>query len=91
MIKEEISRLTTRNCANYDDFAFSFRNSLITRSELDNGIYKKLKQLEDLQDELGVDLITFFDNYRELKSMKGRNLRLSIEEIEKELGKKLKN
>lgn len=51
-----MNRLTDKNCNNYDDFVFSFRNSQITQSELDNGIYKKLKQLEDIQEDLGFDL-----------------------------------
>lgn len=51
-----MKRLTNKNCNNYDDFVFSFRNSLVTRGELDNGIYQKLKQLEDIQEDLGFDL-----------------------------------
>lgn len=55
-----MNRLTNKYCNNYDDFVFSFRNSLINRSELDNGIYKKLKQLEDIEEELGIYLIILF-------------------------------
>ena len=83
-----------------DTYTYSKLKKDDERASLVLELYKKLVQAyfklekaeaaRDLQDELGVDLITFFDNYRELKSMKGRNLRLSIEEIEKELGKKAK-
>lgn len=48
-------------------------------------IRNKLFKLEDIEDEFGVDLITFFNNYRELLSLKGRNLKISIEEVQKQL------
>lgn len=47
--------------------------------------YVKLGQLENIEDEFGIDLITFFNNYRELLSLKGRNLKISIEEVQKQL------
>lgn len=65
-----MSRLTDKNCANYDDFVFSFRNSLITRSELDNGIYKKLKYLEDIEEELGIDLRLAIDICKKVNKQK---------------------
>ena len=48
-------------------------------------MYNKLADLEDAEEELGVDLMTFISNYRELLSLKGRNLKISIEEVQKEL------
>ena len=48
-------------------------------------VEQKLGQLEDIEDKLGIDLIIFFNNYRELLSLKGRNLKISIEEMQKEL------
>lgn len=65
-----MKRLTNKNCNNYDDFVFSFRNSLVTRGELDNGIYQKLKQLEDLEEELGIDLIFSLDICKKANSQK---------------------
>ena len=47
--------------------------------------YAKLGQLENIEEELGIDLMTFISNYRELLSLKGRNLKISIEEVQKEL------
>ena len=55
-----MNRLTNKYCNNYGDFVFSLRNSLTTHSELNNGIYKKLKQLEDIGEELGIDLRILF-------------------------------
>ena len=55
-----MNRLTNKQCYSYEDFVFSLRNKLITPSEIDNAIYKKLKSLEDIEEELGIDLITLF-------------------------------
>ena len=55
-----MSRLTNKKCYRYEDFIFSLRNKLITPNEIDNSIYKKLKILEDIEEELGIDLITLF-------------------------------
>lgn len=52
-----------------------------------NAEYAKLADLEDIEEELGIDLFKFFNNYRELKSLKGRNLKVSIEDMQKELEK----
>ena len=43
----------------------------------------KLKHYEDIEEELGIDLITLYRNYKELMSLKGRNLVISIEEVQK--------
>jgi len=48
-------------------------------------IKAKLTLLEDIEEELGIDLTKFYKNYRELLSLKGRNLKISIEELQKEL------
>ena len=55
-----MSRLTNKDCNKYEDFVFSLRNTLITSSEINDAIYKKLKSLEDLEEENGLDLITLF-------------------------------
>ena len=52
-----MSRLTNKKCYRYEDFVFSLRNKLITPNEFDNSIYKKLKILEDIEEELGINLI----------------------------------
>ena len=43
-------RLTNKECSKYEDFVFSLRNKLITQSEIDDAIYKKLKSLENLKE-----------------------------------------
>lgn len=53
-----MSRLTNKDCYTHEDFVFSFRNKLITENEINDSIYKKLKLLEDLEEEIGVDFIT---------------------------------
>ena len=55
-----MSRLTNKDCNKYEDFVFSLRNKLITSSEINDGIYKKLKSLEDLEEELKIDLGVLF-------------------------------
>ena len=55
-----MSRLTNKDCNKYEDFVFSLRNKLITSSEINDGIYKKLKSLEDLEEELRIDLSVLF-------------------------------
>lgn len=52
-----MSRLTNRDCYKHEDFIFNFRNKLITENEINDSIYKKLKSLEDLEEEIGIDLI----------------------------------
>ena len=53
-----MSRLTNKDCYKHEDFIFSLRNKLITENEINDSIYKKLKSLEDLEEEIGVDFIT---------------------------------
>ena len=53
-----MERLTNKDCYKHEDFIFSLRNKLITENEINNSIYKKLKSLEDLEEEIGVDFIT---------------------------------
>ena len=71
-----MSRLTNKDCNKYEDFVFSLRNTLITSSEINDGIYKKLKSLEDLEEELKIDFgvlfsalkigVWYFDNQGQL-------------------------
>ena len=55
-----MSRLTNKDCNKYEDFVFSLRNTLITSSEINDAIYKKLKSLEDIEEELEIDLSVLF-------------------------------
>ena len=55
-----MSRLTNKDCNKYEDFVFSLRNTLITSSEINDAIYKKLKSLEDFEEELKIDLNVLF-------------------------------
>lgn len=59
-----MNRLTNKECHKYEDFISIFRNKLITPSEIDNAIYKKLKSFEDIEEELGIDLITLFKSLK---------------------------
>lgn len=55
-----MSRLTNKDCYKYEDFVFSLRNKLINTSEVDDSMYKKLKSLENIEEELGIDLNILF-------------------------------
>ena len=60
-----MKRLTLKECNTYEDFIFNFRNKLISSTEIDASVYKKLKKLEDLEEELGVELIVIFKALRD--------------------------
>ena len=53
-----MSRLTNKDCWKYEDFVFSYRNRETMQSGTDFAMYVKLKSLEDLEEEIGVDFIT---------------------------------
>ena len=53
-----MNRLTDKDCWKYEDFVFSYRNRETMRSGTDFAMYVKLKSLEDLEEEIGVDFIT---------------------------------
>lgn len=55
-----MSRLTNKDCYKYEDFVFSLRNKLIGTSEVDDSMYKKLKSLENIEEELGIELTVLF-------------------------------
>jgi hypothetical protein len=76
-------RLTKDLKTPHDDTTYA--DDLMNVVDKDNIVLTKLKHYEDIEEELGIDLITFYKNYKELLSIKGRNLRISIEEMEKEL------
>ena len=65
-----MSRLTDKECCRYEDFVFSLRNKLITPNEIDNSIYKKLKSLEDIEEELGIDLIKAVELCKQVNNKK---------------------
>lgn len=65
-----MSRLTNKECYGYEEFVFSLRNKLITTSEINNSIYKKLKSLEDIEEEIGVDLIKAVELCKQANSKK---------------------
>ena len=60
-----MNRLTNKDCWKYEDFVFSYRNRETMQSGTDFAMYVKLKSLEDLEEELGINLITLF------KALKG--------------------
>ena len=53
-----MGRLTDKDCWKYEDFVFSYRNRETMQSGTDFARYVKLKSLEDLEEEIGVDFIT---------------------------------
>ena len=60
-----MSRLTNKNM----DFTFGRMNG----KTIFNKIYRKLSQLEDIEEELGIDLITLFKALKDGIYKKGRN------------------
>ena len=55
-----MSRLTNKHINWYNDFVFSLRNRLITTDEINESIYNRLKLLEDLEEDIGMSLLTLF-------------------------------
>ena len=55
-----MNRLTNKDISWYKDFVFSLRNRLITENEIKDSIYYRLKLLEDLEEEIGMSLLTLF-------------------------------
>lgn len=55
-----MNRLTNKHINWYNDFVFSLRNRLITTDEINESIYKRLKLLEDLEEEIGMSLLLLF-------------------------------
>ena len=55
-----MNRLTDKYINWYNDFVFSLRNRLITTEEINDSIYNRLKLLEDLEEEIGMSLLTLF-------------------------------
>lgn len=53
-----MSRLTDKDCWKYEDFVFNYQNRETMQSGTDFAMYVKLKSLEDLEEEIGIDFIT---------------------------------
>ena len=53
-----MSRLTNKDCWKYENFVFSYRNRETMQRGTDFAMYVKLKSLEDLEEEIGIDFIT---------------------------------
>lgn len=51
-------RLTDKDCWKYEDFVFSYRNRETMQRGTDFAMYVKLKSLEDIEEEIGIDFIT---------------------------------
>ena len=73
-----MNRLTNKDINWYNDFVFSLRNKLITSSEINDAIYKKLKSLEDLEEELKIDLITLFKVLKQKHVFHKENVKIEI-------------
>ena len=73
-----MNRITNKECSKYEDFVFSIRNRLITSSEINDAIYKKLKSLEDLEEELRIDLIILFKALKQKFVFHEENVKIEI-------------
>ena len=60
-----MNRLTNKDCWKYEDFVFSYRNRETMQSGTDFAMYVKLKSLEDLEEEIGIDFITLIKILKE--------------------------
>ena len=65
-----MSRLTDKDCYKYEDFCFNYRNRETMQSGTDFAMYVKLKSLEDLEEEIGVDLIKAIELCKQVNSKK---------------------
>ena len=73
-----MSRLTNKKCYRYEDFIFSLRNKLITPNEIDNSIYKKLKILEDIEEELSCPLEVVFKTLKQMFVFHKENVKIEL-------------
>ena len=60
-----MNRLTNKDCWKYEDFVFNYRNRETMQSGTDFAMYVKLKSLEDLEEEIGIDFITLIKILKE--------------------------
>ena len=60
-----MNRLTNKEYCRCEDFIFPLGNAWVTTKKNDEAIYEKLKLLEDIEEELGIDLITLFTALKE--------------------------
>ena len=65
-----MSRLTDKDCWKYEDFVFNYRNRETMRSGTDFAMYVKLKSLEDIEEELGIDLIKAVELCKQVNNKK---------------------
>ena len=55
-----MNRLTNKDINWYEDFVASMQNRRITTDEINDSIYFRLKLLEDLEENIGMSLLTLF-------------------------------
>ena len=55
-----MNRLTNKDINWYNDFVTSMQNRLNTTDEINDSIYWRLKLLEDLEEDIGMSLLTLF-------------------------------
>ena len=73
-----MSRLTDKDCYKYEDFCFNYRNRETMQSGTDFAMYVKLKSLEDLEEELGIDLIILFKALKQKYVFHEENLKIEL-------------
>ena len=69
-----MNRLTNKEYCRCEDFIFSLGNAWVTTKKNDRAIYEKLKSLEDIEEELGIDLITL------IKALNGLYYKIRLED-----------
>lgn len=65
-----MNRLTDKDCWKYEDFVFNYRNRETMQRGTDFAMYVKLKSLEDIEEEYGIDLIKAVELCKQVNSRK---------------------
>ena len=71
-------RLTNKDINWYNDFVFSLRNRLITTDEINDSIYLRLKLLEDLEEDIGMSLLTLFKALKQKFVFHKENVKIEV-------------
>ena len=64
-----MNRITKKEIESYNEFVISLGYEYCF-GKVDDVMYRKLKSLEDIEEEFGMDLITLFDIYKQLNIKK---------------------
>ena len=64
-----MDRITKKEIESYNEFVISLGYEYCF-GEVDDAMYRKLKSLEDIEEELGIDFITLLEIYKQLNIKK---------------------